>query len=215
MKDYILFDLDGTIVNSEDGIYNAIKYSLKKFGIQVLDTSTLKPFIGPPLSESFNLYYGFTGVDLENSVKYYREYYSKTGLYEVSVYDGVEDLLFNLAKAGKKLVLATSKPEPFAKEVMRHVGLDKYFAYIFGASFDHSRAKKEQVIDYALKTAKIDPVRAVMVGDRHHDIDGAKVNNLQSVGVLYGFGDLDELKNAKADYIVDTSVDLLNLLLKL
>lgn len=215
MKDYILFDLDGTIVNSEAGIYNSIKYSLNKFGIKETDTTKLKPFIGPPLSESFNRYYGFTGIDLENSVKYYREYYSKTGLYEVAVYDGVKDLLFNLKKAGKKLVLATSKPEPFAKEVLRFIGLDKYFTFVFGATFDSSRAKKDQVIAYALTTAKIDPVNAIMVGDRFHDIEGAKANNMQSVGVLYGFGSFDELKNANADYIVKTSSEALNLLLKL
>lgn len=208
-KKYILFDLDGTLTDSQDGIMNAIEYSLKTYGITVQDRNSLRPFLGPPLSESMQKYYGFDRIKAVEAVERFREYYNTRGLFENRIYPGVETMLKTVRDAGCRLFVATSKPEQVAQEILEHFGLAEYFDYIGGATPDDSRVKKADVVRYVLDTAKIArPLEAVMVGDRKHDILGARQNGLESVGVLYGYGDRQELEEAGADYLAEQAADI-------
>lgn len=214
MYQYILFDLDGTLTNSELGITKSVQHALKKFGIEVEDRTVLRPFIGPPLGESFQVYYGLSKDESEKAIEYYRERFSVKGLYENEVYPGVEKMLQDLKESGKKLIVATSKPEKFTMIILEHFDLLKYFDFVAGATLDGSRGEKADVIRYALEMSGInDKSEVIMVGDRKFDILGAKENGLVSMGVLYGFGDREELMEAGADYIVDTAEDIAKILL--
>lgn len=210
---YILFDLDGTLTDPGLGITNSVAYSLEKYGIFVDDRSELYKFIGPPLIDSYMDFYGFHKEKAVQAVDVYREYYAVKGIFENYVYDGIPELLKLLQENGKKIVLATSKPEEYAKIILEHFDLTKYFFYIAGSNMDESRSKKSEVIEYALKKCQIkDKSQAVMIGDREHDIIGAKETGLDSIGVLYGYGDYEELERAGADQIVE-SVDSLSIML--
>ena len=210
MYDYFLFDLDGTLTDPAEGITNSVMYALKKWGIEVGAREELFCFIGPPLSASFKKYYGFSESDALKCVEYYREYFRDNGIFENKVYDGISELLQKLKTDGKIIILATSKPEKFAKRILEHFDLSKYFDYVAGASMNESRNKKEDIIRYALSMANVtDLSRAVMIGDREQDIMGAKINSLDSIGVLYGYGDREELEGAGATYIVDGVNDIL------
>ncbi|MBQ6569856.1 MAG: HAD family hydrolase [Clostridia bacterium] len=214
MYKYVLFDLDGTLTDPGEGITNSIVYSLKKFGIEVTDKTTLYPFIGPPLYNSFQKYYGFDGERSQKAVELYREYYRDAGIFENVVYDGIPEVLKALKDAGKTLVVATSKPEEFAVRILEKFGLSEYFNIVAGATMDGSRIEKCDVIRYALEKCKTEEKSlAVMVGDRCYDIIGAKSVGIASIGVLFGYGSLDELKTAGADYIAETPRDLLSILL--
>lgn len=214
MYQYILFDLDGTLTDPGIGITNSVMYALKKFQIEVEDRTTLYKFIGPPLKASFEKYYGFSKEESELALQYYREYFKPKGLYENQVYKGVRELLTELKSRNKTLILATSKPEEFAIEILRHFDLYKYFDFVAGATMDSSRVKKEDVILYALQSYGVsDLSSAIMIGDREHDILGAKQVGLDSIGVLYGYGDYEELKEAGATYIVENTEDILKIIL--
>ena len=213
MYNYVLFDLDGTLTNSELGITKSVQHALRKFGIEVEDRTVLRPFIGPPLGESFQVFYGMSVEESEQAIKYYRERFSVKGLYENEVYPGVEKMLQVLKESGKKLILATSKPEKFTMLILEHFDLLKYFDFVAGATMDGSRGEKADVIRYALELSGIeDKSEVIMIGDRKFDILGAKENGLASMGVLYGFGDREELTEAGADYIVETAEDIVKIL---
>lgn len=210
--DYLLFDLDGTLTDPGEGITNSVSYALKKWGIEIEDKKELYAFIGPPLSASFKRYYGFSDEDALKSVEYYREYFRDIGIFENKVYTGIPDTLEKLKSDGKILVLATSKPEEFAKRILERFDLAKYFDFVAGASMDESRNKKVDVIRYALDMAGVsDLTRAVMIGDREQDISGAILNSLDSIGVLYGYGSKDELDGAGATYIAESVEDIARL----
>ncbi len=209
MYDTVLFDLDGTLTDPGQGITNSVAYALEKFGIEVKDKRELYKFIGPPLHESFRKYYGFSDKEAETAIVYYREYFRDTGIFENKVYDGIESLLNEIKLSGRKIILATSKPEEFAKRILVHFGLDKFFDFVAGATMDTSRSKKGDVIAYAIKESGCSPENTVMIGDRLHDIFGAKENGLDSIGVLFGYGSRKELENAGADYIAETVEDIL------
>ena len=210
MYDYLLFDLDGTLTDPGEGITNSVAYALKKWGIEVKDKRELYPFIGPPLSASFKKYYGFSEADALKCVEYYREYFRDKGIFENEVYSGVPALLARLKQEEKTLILATSKPEGFAKQILDHFDLTKYFDFVAGATMDETRNKKADVIAYALKMAGVtDLSRALMIGDRDQDMLGAKANGLASLGVLYGYGDRAELEGAGATCIAETVDDIL------
>lgn len=207
--DYVLFDLDGTLTDPGLGITNSVMHALKKYGIEVTDRTSLYKFIGPPLIDSFERYYGFSHKEAVESVDYYREYYRDRGIYENSVYDGIEALLKNLTEKSKKIILATSKPEPFAKEILRHFDLEKYFLFAAGSTMSETRTNKAEVIEYALSECGItDKSAVVMIGDREHDIIGAKKNEIDSIGVLFGYGSREELEAAGATYIAETVEDI-------
>ena len=209
MADYILFDLDGTLTDPGEGITNSVAYALKKYGIEVEDKTALNTFIGPPLHESFQKYYNFSILQSFDAVTKYREYYRDCGIFENRVYDGVIDMLASLKAAGKCVIMATSKPTVFARRIAEHYGFEKYFDIIVGSELDGKRVDKAEVIEEALKQAGDPaPEKCIMVGDRLHDIAGAKKNSLFSVGVLYGYGSEEELKDAGADVIVETVAEL-------
>lgn len=212
--EYILFDLDGTLTDSGEGITKSVQYALKSFGILVDDLKELNKFIGPPLKDSFKGYYNFDEEKAQLGLVKYREYFAEKGIYENKLYDGIPELLEVLKKNNKKIVLATSKPEVYARQILQYFKIDKYFDFAAGADFEETRVNKGDVIKYALQEANItDLSKVIMVGDREHDIIGAKENNIKSVGVLYGFGDVIELTQARAEHIVKDTEELLNILL--
>ena len=209
MYQNILFDLDGTLTDPGMGITNSVMYALKKFNIDVKDRASLYRFIGPPLKGSFEEFYGFSDEQSELAVQYYREYFKKQGLLENKVYEGIPELLTRLKEKGKTLIVATSKPEVFTLDILRHFNLLEYFDFVAGATMDNKRTKKSDIIRYVLECCHItDTSTAVMIGDRKHDIIGAKENNLDSIGVLFGYGDYEELKAAGATYIVETPMSI-------
>ncbi len=215
-QSYILFDLDGTLTDPGLGITNSVAYALDRFGITVTDRTTLYKFIGPPLVDSFMEYYGFSEEQAKEAVTVYREYFSTKGWAENTVYEGIENLLSVLTEAGKTLLVATSKPQIFAEKILSHFGLDKYFTHICGVALQAPRGySKADVIREALSAARVtDLSTAVMIGDRHHDIDGAKAVGIASIGVLYGYGDREEHEAAGADMIVESVAELQEALLK-
>ena len=205
----ILFDLDGTLTDPCIGITNSVAFALEKFDIYIKDKTQLVKFIGPPLIESFAEIYNLSVQQARQAIVFYREYFAEKGIFENSVYDGVEDLLKSLVKAGKRLCVATSKPEVYAKKILNHFNLSQYFEYIAGATMDETRIKKQDVIEYALEKCNFaDRTKAVMVGDRKHDILGAKMCSVDSIGVLFGYGSLEELQTAGATYIAKTVGDI-------
>ena len=216
MKNYknILFDLDGTLVDPKEGIINALKYTLSFFNVEIKKTEDLYKFIGPPLRDSFSRYYGFDEKDVEIAILKYREYYKEKGVLQVRLYDGVDNLLRELEKAKKNLIIATSKPEIYAMKILENLGIIDYFSFVCGGTLDSSREKKTDIIKYILSKNNLDDNNTVMVGDKSHDIIGAKEANIDSIGVLYGYGDYEELSKANAIYIVDSVKELQEKIIK-
>ncbi len=208
--DIVLFDLDGTLTDPGEGITNSVAYALKKYNINVEDKKQLFTFIGPPLHESFEKYYGFTPDEAMKAVDCYREYYNVKGIFENYVYDGITDVLKTLKENGKTVCVASSKPEIYVRQILDHFNLTQYFDYITGANMDGTRTKKAEVIEYALSLCKpLDISRVIMVGDREFDITGARECGLASIGVLYGYGDMTELENAGVVNIANEVKDIL------
>lgn len=208
-KKYILFDLDGTLTDSCRGITNAVAYALEYYGIHVEDKDTLRPFIGPPLRDSFREFYGFSEDKALEAVEKYREYYNGGGMFENQVYDGIPELLEHLREAGCELFVATSKPKVMAIQILEYFDLAKWFTDIQGPELNGFREKKAEVIQYVLEKNQIrDRSQAVMVGDRRHDVEGALACSLSCIGVLYGFGSRRELEEAGADWIVEDTKKL-------
>ena len=212
---YLLLDLDGTITDSETGITRCVEYALNHFGIQVDDLRELSPFIGPPLLDSFKDFYNFTDEQAAIAVEKYRERYEKKGILENKLYPGIGEFLAEARLKDKIVILATSKPEIFAKRILDYFELSNYFSFVAGSGLDGSLHTKTDVIDYILQSNKIiDLSSVVMIGDRKHDIIRAKNVGIDSIGVLYGFGDYKELSEAGADYIVEDIPALRKLLLE-
>lgn len=214
MAKYILFDLDGTLTDPKVGITKSVQYALGKCGIEVENADNLCPFIGPPLRESFKRFYYFDDIGAEDAVAKYREYFSEQGIYENTIYDGIDEMLKRLITNGKILILATSKPTVYAEKILKHFNIDTYFTFVSGSELDGRRSKKSHIIQYALEQNVITDLKdVIMVGDREHDILGAKEIGIMSIGVLYGYGNYVELTNAKADIIVSDIKELLEKLL--
>lgn len=213
----ILFDLDGTLVDSGEGITRSVEFALAHFGITPQSRDELYRFIGPPLIDSFMRFYGFSKEKAGEAVDVYRSRYRVKGVYENTVYPGVIELLEALRERGIVCCCATSKPEVFANTVIDHMGLRPFIHKVYGAELDDAesrkrrfRSEKDEVIAYALEDLGInDRSEVLMVGDRRYDIEGAKANGVDSAGVLFGFGSREELENAGADFIVRTPLDLL------
>ncbi len=205
MYEYILFDLDGTLTDSAEGIVNSVIYALKKKGIEEHDRAKLNAFVGPPLMDSFMKYYGMTKEEAREMVPLYREYFEPKGWAENRVYEGIPEALAKLRAQGKHLLVATSKPEAFARRILEHFDLAQYFELIRGASMDERINRKEQVIACVIGEIGEEHVKEmVMVGDREHDVIGAELNGLPCVGVLYGYGSREELEAAGAVAICPT-----------
>ena len=214
MYDIILFDLDGTLTDPGEGITNSVAYALEKCGVPAPDRSSLYRFIGPPLLDSFKGFYCFSEEKARKAVAYYREYFQEKGMWENQVYDGVEEMLKTLRDAGKRLLVATSKPELFARQILTHFGLAQYFEYIAGATMDETRNAKDAVIAYALESCHVtDLSRAVMVGDREYDVLGAKKVGFPAIGVLFGYGSREELRAAGAAALAERVEEICGLVM--
>ena len=206
---YVLFDLDGTLTDSGPGIVNAFSYAISKMGDEVKDKEQLKKFVGPPLRDSFERVLGYSPEDTVKAIAFYREYYNGMGgNLENMVYPGIEELLVNLKNAGKTLIVATSKSEYGTNVVLEHFGLRRFFDFVATAN-DTDREHKSDVIRYAIKECGIQNLDdAVMVGDRENDVSAAGEVGLDSIGVLYGYGDEAELTGAGATYLAKAAKDI-------
>ncbi|MGN0368367.1 MAG: HAD-IA family hydrolase [Wujia sp.] len=210
----VLFDMDGTLVDTGLGVTNSVAYALSKLGINVQDRTQLYKFIGPPLAESFSKFYGLDEQQLDRAIAYYRERYRAEGIYENEAYDGMDQCLNTLKNAGVRLAVATSKPEVFAKGILEKMHMNQYFEFVGGATLDHTRNKKIDVMQYVLEhVGDSDRSKILMVGDRHYDINGAKHFRIDSVGVTFGYGSGEELTEAGAMYLVDHAADIVDIVL--
>ncbi len=218
MKKYLLFDLDGTLTDPRVGITTCVQYALKHFGIDEPDPARLEPFIGPPLRDSFKKFYGFDDAQAQEAVDKYRERFRDTGIFENEVYEGIPHLLHTLQSKGMFLAVASSKPQVFVDRILEHFDLKKYFAVVVGSELDGTRENKDEVVREALNRLfdgkPIQKEQVYMIGDRSYDVEGAKALGIESVGVTYGFGGMEELKEAKADYIVRSVEELEKFLLR-
>lgn len=210
----ILMDLDGTVTDPMEGITKSVQYALSGFGIHIDNIADLCRFIGPPLKDSFMEFYGFTDREADEAIRKYRKRFSVTGIFENELYDGMIPFLARMKEQGKTIMLATSKPHVYARQIIDYFGLSSYFSFIGGSNLDGTRSRKDEVIRYVLQQNDLTDVSdIVMVGDRKHDITGANLTGLDSVGVLYGYGDRSELETAGATYIVESVASLSALLL--
>ena len=212
MYKYVFLDLDGTLTDPYLGITNSVKYALKKFNIDATNEQ-LKCFIGPPLVDSFMEYYNFSFDDAVKAKQYYREVFSVKGLFENEIYPDTVKVLDELKKLGCTLVLATSKPEKFSIEILKHFNIYDYFSFCACATMDETRNKKTQIIKYAIDSLNIDNNDEIlMVGDRFHDCVGANENGINCCYVTYGYGSVDEAKKYGAKYIIDSFCDLIDII---
>lgn len=219
-KQYILFDLDGTLTNPAAGITRCVQYALRAFDIEEPDLDRLTCYIGPPLDESFRRFHGLSQKEAVRAVAKYRERFSEIGIFENEVIEGIVPCLDALRRAGKTLALATCKPEVFALRILEHFGLSGYFTVSVGSGLDGARKYKHEVIEAVFNRLEPDRTKhsgmkaaAVMVGDRSQDIEGAGTAGIESVGVRFGYAAPGELEEAGADYIADTVPQLEKLLL--
>ena len=209
MNHIILLDLDGTLTDPKEGITKSVQHALQAYGINEQDLDKLCPFIGPPLSDSFKEYYGFSEAQAREAIGYFHEYFTKQGMFENKVYPGITHLLKKCREQGKKVILATSKPQIYAKQILKHFELAEYFDDIQGSSMDGSKIHKEDVIQSALSDNQITDMQEVlMIGDRKHDVLGSGKFGISCVGVLYGYGSREELETCGAKWNVDTVEDL-------
>lgn len=215
MIKYILFDLDGTLTDSKEGLFKSIQYALSHYGINEENTDNLKCFIGPPIHYAFCEFYGFSPEKADEATKLFRERFSVKGIYENKLYSGVFDMLKELKEYGKVLALATAKPEQFAKTVIDYFDISQFFDCVVGTTMENKDHNKASIINKVLEELNADKNESIMVGDRKFDILAAKECDVKSVGVNYGYAPENELKEFGADFIVDTTIELKELLLKL
>lgn len=204
----ILFDLDGTLTDPREGITRSIQYALAKLDIDEPDLARLEHFIGPPLLQAFMQFYGFDEAKAWQAVNFYRERFKVTGLYENRVFEGVSELLEGLQAQGRTLYIATSKPWEFAREIARHFDFARHFKVIYGSELDGTRTNKVELIAHLLAEENLDPAQTLMIGDRKHDLIGARSNGLEAVAVGYGFGSREELTAEQPAYHFDTLSEL-------
>lgn len=218
MKKYFLFDLDGTLTDPKEGITTCVQYALHSLGIEEPDLDRLESFIGPPLKDSFMEFYGMDEEQAQAAVKKYRERFNDKGLYENEIYPGIAPMLQMLSEKGFRLAVASSKPTVFVEKILEHFGIRQYFKVVVGSELDGSRTSKDQVVMEALRQlfgAK--PIlyhEVYMIGDRRFDVEGARAMKVESVGVTYGYGGMEELREAHADYIVESVEELREFLLR-
>lgn len=208
----ILFDLDGTLTESGEGITKCVQYALEKFGIEEPDLKKLEVFVGPPLKEQFMKYAGLGDEDAEKAVEYYRERYGTKGTFENRPYPGVEEMLAELVRKGYRLSVASSKPEYYVKLILEHFHLSEYFTEIVGSELNGDRTDKTEVVEEALKRLGMSEHRdqVIMVGDKEHDVIGARKAGLDCVAVSYGYGTEQELAEAAPLKIAETTEEVLD-----
>ena len=204
----VLFDLDGTLTDPREGITRSIQFGLSKLGIDEPDLTRLEHFIGPPLLQQFMATYGFDEAKAWEAMGFYRERFAVTGLYENEVFEGVTPLLEELVAQGRQLYIATSKPHVYAREIARHFDFAKHFKVIYGSELDGTRTNKVELIAHLLKEEGLDPANTLMIGDRKHDLIGARSNGLDAAAVGYGFGSFEELNAEAPVYHFETLAEL-------
>jgi len=214
MENYkiILFDLDGTLSDPKIGITKSVQYALQKMGIDEPDIDKLECFIGPPIQESFVDFYGFNEKQNQKAIELYRERYKETGMYENELYDGIPSLLARLKEHQFTLVVATSKLTVFAEKILNYFKIDQYFDLVVGSNLDGTRSSKTDIIQYILneyKEHKKDEF--IMIGDRKHDLIGAENTGIDSIGVTYGYGSLNELNSSNPTYIINNLEELVSI----
>lgn len=218
MKKYkvLLFDLDGTLTDSEEGILNCVRYGLESYGFDIPGYEVLRSFIGPPLMVSYTEFCGLNRADAERAILKYRERYSEKGIFENRLYDGIKELLSDLKNAGYKIALATSKPEVFALRILEHFGIAEYFDAAAGSTIGREDETKADMIRLAMQRLGLDEKDkpdVLMIGDRKHDIIGARECGIDAAGVYYGFAPEGELEEYGADMIAENIQELRGILL--
>ena len=203
MKAAILFDLDGTIINSEEGITKCVQYALRAKGIDEPDLKKLRCFIGPPLDLMFCEKYAMTAEEAKESVEKYRERYHTIGIMECCLYEGVKEAIIRMKESGYWLALASSKPEISCRRILEHFGLTSYFDEIVGSTLDGSISTKEQVLEELYHRAGVDKDKMCLIGDTKYDAEGAKTFGIRCIGVSYGFGTKEEILDAGAEVVLD------------
>ena len=198
--------MDGTIGDTKEGIFNCTRYGFEKLGVEIDDSyESLIRVIGPPLVWAYQEYFGVSKEDAEKVTAYYRERYSEKGIFEMNLYDGIEDVLKKLVDAGMILAVVSAKPEDYIDRIMKHFGIDKYFSYNSSASKKDTDSSKVRLINRAIEHFGIEDLsQVVMVGDRKYDLDGASDVGVDGIGVIYGFGSLEELSNCENVFIAKT-----------
>ena len=215
MYQYILFDLDGTLTDSSEGITKSVQYALDKMGIHEPDLKPLERFIGPPLYDEFRRSYDFDDAEAKQAIDFYRERFGVVGWKENLLYDGIPELLKALTEAGKTLSTASSKPAFFVDKIVKYFNIEQYFAVVSGATLDGSIGTKTQVVQQARERLNVqDRSQAVLIGDRLHDAEGARACGIDCIGVTFGFGSREELESAGANHVVDRVDELLPLLVR-
>ncbi|WP_456278384.1 HAD family hydrolase [Bacillus sp. AK128] len=215
MKKYkvLLFDLDGTLTDPKEGITKSVQYALAEMGIEEDNLANLECFIGPPLQVSFKEFYSMNEEEISSAISYYRERFKIEGLYENTLYNGIPSLLETLKNQGYQLVVATSKPTVFSEEILKFFQIDHFFDLNIGSHLDGTRSSKAEIIQYILEQfPHFEKADFVMIGDRKHDLIGANTIGIDSIGVTYGYGHMDELKNERPTHIVNSVVELSTLL---
>lgn len=213
MKKYILFDFDGTVFDSAEGITKSVQYALGKMGIHA-ELDELMCFAGPPLDEMFALRYGMSEDEAQTAVRFYRERYTPIGWEECTPFAGMHELMHKLRDKGAKIAVATSKPRRFAEQILEKYGMSDAFDLVCGSEFDGTRGQKWEVIEYALQSFGISPDEAIMVGDRKYDVIGAERCGVDCVGVRFGYAEPGELEAAGAVYVAEDADDLFDYLTK-
>ena len=209
-----MFDLDGTIIDPKIGIINSVKFALNNMKIEYSQTDTFEKFIGPPLDQSFQNFYSLSESQAKEAVESYRIYYKKKGIEQNHLYQGIKELFEDLVKQNILLYVATSKPTPFAIAILKHYNITNFFEEIIGSNLDLTRSAKKEIIEYILtENSNIDLNNCIMIGDRNYDIIGAQENKIDSIGVLYGYGSYEEMKEVKPTYIAETIAELRKILL--
>ena len=209
MYKYVLFDLDGTIADTSEGVFNATDYMIQKQGYRKLSIEEKRSILGPPLWLSFSRFWNISGAELDRAIELYREYYAKYGLVQMKVYDGTIELFENLKNAGISLFVATSKPNHVTPQVLDYLGVTKYFDYVASPNPENESTDKSVLILDCLKHANCtNKSEAIMVGDRLYDINGAVKSGIDSIGITYGFGSREELLSHGATYIADSTKEI-------
>lgn len=208
----VLFDLDGTIVDSSPGIFNSLKYAFTEMEREIPDEKTLRKFLGPPLEYSFTQFCGFSNADAKTATELYRSRYKDFCVVESELFSGVREMLAELTDSGVVIALATTKPERFANRILAGLGIERFFTAVCGGELSRSE-RKETIIRESMRLCGVsNPDFAVMVGDRCYDIDGAKSVGIDSIGVLYGYGSREELETAGATHIASSAEEIVEII---
>jgi len=212
--EHIFFDFDGTIMNTSEGVFAGFDKVREYFNIELEDKSIYNTMIGPPLYESFDRVFNLKGSDLEKGIEIYHDYYTPIGVYKCKLYDDVVPLIKTLKAAGKKIYVATSKPEVYAHQLLQKFGIDQLFDYVGGTDMEGVRRDKIDVIRYVMDKNNLNEVKnsCLMLGDTHYDIDGAKLAGLKSMGILWGFGSEASLRESGADFIAKDAAQVADIL---